>query len=786
MQIGVGLNVWQGVTGKGTAYAVTLSDTNPDPGETVSILGYTIDGEAYTLVGTQTYSWTLSSGDDDPVTDAIYTVDSATGYDSDIGKRLTVVVTDDNYTFRATTDPIGSPAPLAQNTSFNVYEDDSYSGQVTARSPVGLSLTYSVDTDVSEGVLDLDSDGSFTYTPTAGEHSGSDSFVVEVTDGVNDGEGIEAVFTRSTASTITDYEGTVIEIDANEAPIDGGRRVKNLFTDSTDVLAHGDATTAVSVEAGTYVFSMGAGGGTATFSGTATGSSGTLDADSASRTAKVLSITAAGTVIVTAALDLADIQLENTTHNADPFIPSEYVSAGAQYYATENGNTVEDGTQGESELVTNGGFDTDSDWDKSSHWLIANGVATMPVTSDFLPLKQTNLSITNGTAYTVRFYLSALVGEIKVTELGLGGAISYIATTTGWHQFNVTAGTGVPGIAFSRNTSPSSCTLDNISVKPYTAANDTGVVTEAMGATITPAPVRKIRPTRTNYADNTDDLTSVDTIDLTAAGTGDYTLSVSGDASVTVAAGTATGTGFGTATVGSDVTFNLSAAGTVTLTKNSGTFDTFKSGNHIYQLEKGDFATSWIENITGSTTRNADELSYTNLPAENETRAITDAGTVDVDDWDGDVNTLSPELVVNGTFDSGVEGWTTSAGAGLTFETTGAAKITANGTGWERIQQEITGLTSGKKYKMTAQVLFISGGTAYISPVSGFNVNRTDAGWLEIIWEDDGTPRTCTFGFYNTTNSGDYIIVDNISVREYDDSLSLIDLTVYSPGERPA
>ena len=111
-------------------------------------------------------------------------------------------------------------------------------------------------------------------------------------------------------------------------------------------------------------------------------------------------------------------------------------------------------------------------------------------------------------------------------------------------------------------------------------------------------------PGRTNYADNTDDLSGgADTIDLTTPGTGDYTLSVTGTAAVTVAAGTATGTGFAQATEGSPVTFNLSAAGTVTLTLNSGSFDEFQSGNPAYQLEKGSDATSLIENTTTSTVR---------------------------------------------------------------------------------------------------------------------------------------------------------------------------------------
>jgi len=165
-----------------------------------------------------------------------------------------------------------------------------------------------------------------------------------------------------------------------------------------------------------------------------------------------------------------------------------------------------------------------------------------------------------------------------------------------------------------------------------------GVVTEATGAAISGVGGLLMEPQRTNYANNSDDLSGgADTIDLTTGGTGDYTLSVSGDAAVTVAAGTATGTGFAQATAGNDVTFNLSAAGTVILTLDGGSFDTV-NGLADYQVEKGSVATTWIPNSTTATTRNADALSYSGIAASNETRAVVDGANADADDWDGVVD----------------------------------------------------------------------------------------------------------------------------------------------------
>ncbi len=116
-------------------------------------------------------------------------------------------------------------------------------------------------------------------------------------------------------------------------------------------------------------------------------------------------------------------------------------------------------------------------------------------------------------------------------------------------------------------------------------------------------------PAATNYADGADDLSGgAETVDLTTAGTGDYTLSVEGTAAVTVAAGTATGTGFGQATEGNPVTFNLTGAGTVTLTLDSGTLDKV-DGLAIKQIEKNPFATSWIPTDGATANRTADDAS---------------------------------------------------------------------------------------------------------------------------------------------------------------------------------
>lgn len=80
--------------------------------------------------------------------------------------------------------------------------------------------------------------------------------------------------------------------------------------------------------------------------------------------------------------------------------------------------------------------------------------------------------------------------------------------------------------------------------------------------------------------------------------TGTYTLWVNGSGSAAVSAGTATITGAGTATNGSPVTFVVTVAGTVTVTK-TGSLNAF-------QLELGSFGTPLIATAGASAARAAD------------------------------------------------------------------------------------------------------------------------------------------------------------------------------------
>ena len=114
-----------------------------------------------------------------------------------------------------------------------------------------------------------------------------------------------------------------------------------------------------------------------------------------------------------------------------------------------------------SELITNGTFDTDSDWNKGSGWTIENGVASSDGVSSNSNLNTTfafysgslqvkmNISVTNYVSGTLRIYLSSTV--------------SAEITANGEYTFNTTADR-TDGKLFLKSVNFIG-SIDNVSVK---------------------------------------------------------------------------------------------------------------------------------------------------------------------------------------------------------------------------------------------------------------------------------------------------------------------------------
>jgi VCBS repeat-containing protein len=151
------------------------------------------------------------------------------------GDSFVVTVSDGNGGTTTSTITIGvtpvNDAPVASNLNLTTDEDIPITRTISANDPDGDTLTYTTIGSPTNGTVVLNSaTGTFTYTPNAG-YSGSDSFVVSISDG-NGGTttstvtiGINAVNQAPTAAAdnATTDESTAVSIPvlANDTDLDG-------------------------------------------------------------------------------------------------------------------------------------------------------------------------------------------------------------------------------------------------------------------------------------------------------------------------------------------------------------------------------------------------------------------------------------------------------------------------------------------------------------------------------------------------------------------------------------
>jgi hypothetical protein len=120
------------------------------------------------------------------------------------------------------------------------------------------------------------------------------------------------------------------------------------------------------------------------------------------------------------------------------------------------------------ELVTNGTFDTDSDWTKQTGWAIASGVATGTALGGSVRISQAITTVV-GRLYRVTYTVSAHSGTGfslfwgNADPPGTAGAF-YAAPGTFTDSFVATATTTYVGVG-SRGGGPTTITLDDVSVK---------------------------------------------------------------------------------------------------------------------------------------------------------------------------------------------------------------------------------------------------------------------------------------------------------------------------------
>lgn len=101
-----------------------------------------------------------------------------------------------------------------------------------------------------------------------------------------------------------------------------------------------------------------------------------------------------------------------------------------------------DGTDSPSgvELVTNGTFDTDTDWTKGTGWTISGGTAVATSATAFSELLQANIGLSAGSVYRVTVDATVTTGDAALFAGASGDASVRISIpSTGSYSATITA-----------------------------------------------------------------------------------------------------------------------------------------------------------------------------------------------------------------------------------------------------------------------------------------------------------------------------------------------------------
>ena len=127
-----------------------------------------------------------------------------------------------------------------------------------------------------------------------------------------------------------------------------------------------------------------------------------------------------------------------------------------------------------SNIVTNGGFDTDSDWTLQSSWSISGGKASYDAVTTQHYLKQTLSSVAVGTTVKIQFDISDVqAGKNAFFKLEISGTpetvFTYTTFTEGTYTYYHTITGGLDRLNFvPLNTSTGgSFSIDNVTVTEY-------------------------------------------------------------------------------------------------------------------------------------------------------------------------------------------------------------------------------------------------------------------------------------------------------------------------------
>lgn len=117
------------------------------------------------------------------------------------------------------------------------------------------------------------------------------------------------------------------------------------------------------------------------------------------------------------------------------------------------------------ELVTNGGFDTNTDWTKGSGWTISGGKAERAAVADGSLISQA-ITVTAGAGYLFSYDIDAISGNSNLRFFGGTTVLSANYTTTGTKTGILTAATGNTSLGIAMSTlATGTMTADNVSIR---------------------------------------------------------------------------------------------------------------------------------------------------------------------------------------------------------------------------------------------------------------------------------------------------------------------------------
>lgn len=240
------------------ATTVTITVTNADP---------VVTNDTYVLSHGRTLTADVTSNDADGDSDSLTVTLESTVTDGDLDMQpnghftyqpATEFIGQVQFTYRAfdgitlsdlvtATITVKNDAPTAVNDVFNLPHDHVLNGSVAANDhdPDGDPLTFVLDSEITTGQLNWQSNGSFSYTPPAG-FSGTVTFAYHATDGILDSSQATATINvQNHAPVASDDEFSVIHdrslsgnILTNDSDADGD----SITIETLSSFSHGDFT----------------------------------------------------------------------------------------------------------------------------------------------------------------------------------------------------------------------------------------------------------------------------------------------------------------------------------------------------------------------------------------------------------------------------------------------------------------------------------------------------------------------------------------------------------------